>query len=260
MRFKNWLANEAWAPQTSQKNRLSGYLSNPKHSVLDVWHHFTSWNRAQDITHELGLSLQDLRNDDLMYDNAEKIDSYMDEHPELWDRLHSYVTAREPSEAPTLTHVSPAKQLPRNTWLVHFSDHAPDISSGGFRLGEPDVTRLGLTSFRKPTMPGYNFAFVAGSRYSRDAAESSKYGSDAVMFMAPAHLVHHHGDEEDQAIFDGESVRPKDIVLLTKDGENSWTVNSKKRGVRDPFRSDDFEKAEAWVMDNWEQYKKIIMS
>ena len=263
MSFREWIAREAWAPQTSNRMLLSKHLSKPAHSVLDVWHHFASWGGAHEIADDLGMSLQDLRNDDIRYEIAEKIDSYMDAHPGLWERLHDYVMARRPEDAPTTSHMTPERELPRDTWLVHFSDHAREISAQGFRIGEPDVAMLGLTRFRNQDAPGYNFAFVAGSRHSRQAAARSKYGSDAVMFMAPAHLVWHFGDEEEQAIFDGESVRPADIVLVTRDrgdGGEVWTVRSRREGARDPYRSYDFAKAEAWVMQNWRQYMKVIMS
>lgn len=267
--FRYWLAarnraynlscSEAWAPHSSQGNLISKYLSSSKHSVEDVWHHFLSWQRSGEIVDSIGLDLNDLE-DEHSYEDVERIDAYLDGRPDLWDEFHNYVMSRSPEDAPTLSYVDYRRKLPRDTWLVHFSDRASEISEHGFKLGEPNPAKLGLTRSRIPSMPGFNFAFVAGSRDSIAAARRGKYGSDAVMFMSPAQLVYHFGDEEHQAIFDGESVRAKDIVLVTRDNDGGWVVNSKRSGLRDPFRSDDFGKAQAWVMSNWEQYKRVIMS
>ena len=259
LKFKKWLA-EAWAPHSVVTRGLGRYLDRPAHSVLDVWHHFLAWPRSADIADELGVDL-----DGDMYAAAEKIDRHMDQHG-LWGGLHEFVMARDPAEAPTHMFMMARGSVPRQTWLTHFSDEADSISRTGFTSGVSDYGRLGLTygmSKGERELTGdrgqaMNFAFVSGSRDSYAAARRGKYGRDAVMFMAPAQLVHHHGDEEQQAIFHGPSVRPGDIVLITQ-GDDGWTVRSKDHSRRDPFVAGDFVKAERWVMGNWRQYQRVIM-
>jgi len=260
LNFKEWLS-EAWAPHSLVTKGLGAYLSQPKHSVLDVWDHFLAWPRSADIAEELGV---DIHGD--MYAAAEKIDRYMNQQG-LWDGLHDFVMARAPSDAPTHMFMGARGAVPRQTWLTHFSDDADSISGTGFTSGVSDYGRLGLTygmSRGERELTGdrdqaMNFAFVSGSRDSAAAARAGKYGRDAVMFMAPAQLAYHYGDEEEQAIFHGSSVRPRDMVLLTK-GDGGWTVRSKDLSRRDPFVAEDFAKAERWVMDNWRQYQRVIMS
>lgn len=259
--FKIWLGLvETWAPHSTVTTGLGRYLASPTHSVLDVWHQFLDWPRSADIAEELGVDL-----DDDMYDAAEKIDRYMSQHG-LWDSLHEYIMARDPSEAPTHMYMGLSGSLPRQTWLTHFSDDAESISESGFTSGVSAYSRLGLTyhmSRAERELTGdssraMNFAFVSGSRDSASAARKGKYGRDAVMFMAPAQLVHHYGDEEEQAIFHGPSVRPGSIVLITQE-DGGWTVRSKDPSRRDPFVTEDFAKAERWVMGNWQQYRNLIM-
>ena len=260
--FLRWLSlREAWAPHSPVTAALGRYLAKPQHSVLDVWHHFLAWDRSAEIADELGV---DLHGD--MYETAEKVDAHMNQHPELWEALHNYVMARDPQDAPSHMFMGPSGKVGRQTWLTHLSDDARSISEQGFRSGVADFSKLGLTYDISPTERGYtgeesqavNFAFLSNSRDVALAARKGKYGRDAVMFMAPAQVVDHYGDEEKQAIFHGHSVKPGSMVLITQ-GDKSWTVRSKDPSRRDPYTGPDINSAEKWVMENWRQYAKIIM-
>lgn len=53
----------------------------------------------------------------------------------------------------------------------------------------------------------------------------------------------------------GKDVPASRMVLLTNDG-GDWTVRSRKGG-RDPFTGD-FDKTVAWVMKNYNQYRRVL--
>lgn len=147
-----------------------------------------------------------------------------------------------------------SKLLPRTTWLIHFSDNARAVKRDGFRYGQVSVAHLGITS-RSPfgsNAPGYNFAYVA---LDPDSFEGEIYGREAVMFQNSAQVLYHHGDHEDQAIFYGPDVSPKDMVLIERDG-GDWVVRNTKTG-RTIF-SGDLEAVQNWVVNNFAQYRNVI--
>lgn len=181
------------------------------------------------------------------------------------------MTYREPTEAPTWAHMSLSepKLLNRQTWLVHFSDHADDIAVEGFRYGIDSMDRLGLTTWfgdAAKKYGGYNFAFEAGSRDADWAAGREKYGKNAVVFQNSGVKAYHHGDTESQIMFWGADVDPRDLVLLEKHG-GSWFVmphprkqrryqgqESREGGV---FHGE-FKQCVVWVQQNIQQYRRVI--
>jgi len=94
----------------------------------------------------------------------------------------------EPAGAPTWSHMSLEREtlLPRNTWLIHFTNEPYSIAKNGFTIGMDDMERLGLTTYfskEYKSLGGYNFAFLAPSREANWAATKRRYGKSAVMFQ-----------------------------------------------------------------------------
>jgi hypothetical protein len=160
--------------------------------------------------------------------------------------------------------------LPRTTWLVHFSKYADEIAREGFTSGAEDMTDMALTVFNRGVKrPGYNFAFIADSRYANRAAASpygrrngaGKYGEDAVMFMNSGVHFYHSGDEEDQIVFYGQEAN--DFVLLKyDDGKYSVKGNNNYKGHDYIFSPNEdansFEQCVKWVKENWRQYRNVL--
>jgi hypothetical protein len=152
--------------------------------------------------------------------------------------------------------------LPRQTWLVHFTDDPNAIAEQGFAMGTFDMTRLGLTTYTQNSAKerGYNFAFIADGRHANWAASEGKYGKHAVMFQNSGVHTWHSADEEDQIIFWGADVKPSDIVVL-KHHRDDWYVQShdQRHGYTDrSLFAGDFEKCVAWVITNFQQYHRAL--
>ena len=115
----------------------------------------------------------------------------------------STIMRDDPAEAPSFLFFGPPK-IVRDTWMVHFTDHASDIENEGFTRGISDAMRIGLTTHfgqNAKRQPGYVFGYLPedARRYgwSRGAP---KYGREAVVFRADAVVAEHYSDEERQAI------------------------------------------------------------
>jgi len=152
--------------------------------------------------------------------------------------------------------------LVRNQWLVHYTNNPWGIIHDGF-CGSPYVEELGLTlggrSQRQKTRckGGYNFAFTLDEYGSR-----AHYGDALILFRASGVSVYHMGDNEEQVIFDGATAR--DMVVIEKcevDKEaqygTQWCVGERPEGGP-IFASDDFTDVVDWVVDNYEQYKRVL--
>lgn len=152
-----------------------------------------------------------------------------------------YARYHEPMNCPSWFYLKPLSKsvLPNSTWLVHFTDHQNSILRLGFTHGAPDYKRLGLTiaanmfggmTRSDTTEAGYNFAYTLDEdidRRAEMAISGQYYGSNAVLFQAPCVKVHHNGDNENQAIFWGEDVKPSQIIPLTYT-DHGWCTASKK--------------------------------
>lgn len=149
------------------------------------------------------------------------------------------------------------KLIPRNTWLVHFTNDSDEIAYNGFERGYPYIERLSLTTRQddRGEEEGYNFAFFADSTDADFAASKGRYGSEAVLFLNSGVHTHHSGDREHQIIFWGPDVDKSLIVPLKEEG-GDWQVLNHKTG--DPVFSGDFKKVVQWVMLNFNQYKNVI--
>mgnify|MGYP000400850810 CR=1 FL=1 len=166
------------------------------------------------------------------------------------------------AELPSYMFLSDPVLVKRNTWLVHFSDYAQDIYVNGFKYGAQDFTMLGLTTYFSDSVrrayPGYNFAFEADSKWAR-AAAGYKYGAHAVMFQSAGVKCLHFGDEEYQVIFYGPNV--DELILLEDDGNGYWSVGGySKSGEWTDIYTGSFEDVVAWVIDNVNQYRNIIVN
>lgn len=167
------------------------------------------------------------------------------------------------AEAPTTAHMDLQnnKLLDRETWLVHFSDDAGSIAHNGFKYGMDRMDNLGLTTYYTDNAKahgGYNFAFLADSRYAKWAAQQGKYGKNAVIFQNSGVHCYHHGDEEDQIVFWGADVEPNGIVLLVKDYEEWQVVPTGSHQSREYFFKGEFEECVNWVEKNFRQYRNVL--
>jgi len=156
--------------------------------------------------------------------------------------------------SPSTAFYSFNKVVERNTWLIHFSDHVSQIIKEGFVCGHEDMYTLGLTTWfdkNNKCNPGWNFAFKAGSS---DSKNGTKYGTDAVIFKSAGVSADHNGDNEEQVIFWGPSV--KTIIPLWNDKANDvWYI--KDHDNRRVF-SGDFDHIIEWVKNNASRYEKRI--
>ena len=151
----------------------------------------------------------------------------------------------------------------KNQWLIHFTGDAQGIASAGFTQGVSDMTKLGLTTqlseFEKK-YGGYNFAFLisdfkryAGNGYTRGGGY--KYGNEAVVFNASGIKVWHHGDEEPQIIFFGNTA--KNIIPIEQGDHSKYSIRSNKtREIL--FESDELETVVDWLTKHYQQYRKHL--
>ena len=155
----------------------------------------------------------------------------------------------------------------KNQWLIHFTDDAHSISSNGFTQGVDDHMALGLTTHFDNSSKqhgGYNFAyllsdFMSYGASSRNHSGGWKYGNECVVFRASGIKVWHHGDEEPQVIFYGNTAT--DIVPLTmgeyQSGEDEYTDGWCT--PEDYYCHEDLEKVVDWVVNNFGQYRKHLV-
>lgn len=187
------------------------------------------------------------------------------------ESLVTYAVDRtEETEKPAWSAMSLNKEklLPRQTWLLHFSDDAGDIWCNGFKYGFQNFNGLGLTTFHhdRKRDEGYNFAFRADdSRSYFEAVHRRKYGRDLVMFQSAGVEAYHYGDEENQVMFYGRDLNPSTFVYITLDDNEGWVVqgNSKWRGEhRDNgvFRAEKLDVVIDWVKKNYRQYQNVLTS
>lgn len=169
-----------------------------------------------------------------------------------------FMAQHYPNEAPTwsmLTTDNTGLVAP-STWLMHWTDDPISIARKGFTSGEFDVSLLGLTTYRKKSGPGYNFAFRADSRYAKNYER--KYGAEFVVFQSSGVECWHAGDEEDQVIFWGPSITTRPVpVVEQRDGNPKFAVYSLKAD-RALFQHDDPLRCIAWTIQNYRQYSKLL--
>jgi len=177
----------------------------------------------------------------------------------LYDKIDNNTLPINDSEYPAWSYFDDNPMLVKNQWLIHFTDNANDVASDGFKYGVDDMTKLGLTThlgeFDKK-YGGYNFAYLLSDfpKYATGNYRSGKYkyGKEAVVFNASGIKVWHHGDQEPQVIFYGNTA--KNIIPITS-GENSeFAIYGKNNRIL--FENDDLEKVVTWLTENYQQYRK----
>lgn len=245
------------------------YMRDEKFDPYAHWYLVCEWIENNDLLDEISSAAGE---------EISSQDELQEHDPELFYKLSpqnqkdcaewvvDYLLQHDPAEAPTHAYMSLERQklLPRNTWLVHFTDAPWDIASQGFKYGVDQMDRLGLTTYFKnegqdKRYGGFNFAFLADGRDALYAARGGKYGKSAVMFQNSGTLVYHSGDGERQVVFHGSDVDPREIVVLTNDG-GDWQVRSHTATKRDDILfTGDFSKCVAWVEKNFRQYQSKLI-
>ena len=174
-------------------------------------------------------------------------------------QFKEYILSRsdlDDGDAPGYIHLSDPKQL-KAGWLVHFTDEPWSIEKRGFIYGHEDFRGIGLTTWKseegRKKRPGFNFAFRADSRYSTWAANKGGYGKHAVVFWSSGIEAYHSGDEEDQVIFWGPSVR-KDIIFPIYN-EGDWYIEGEDG--RRLIEGREFDFIVDWVIANYRTLQQI---
>ena len=227
---------------------------------------FAEWLEIEfefELEEETATIIHALEEDD--YERAEDvINTIAKSHPDAMEKYHhSNSEMAQYSDAPSYLHMS-FQEIIKNQWLIHFTDASYDIASEGFTQGVDDFATLGLTTHMSDAMKsygGYNFAYRIDdyTSYGKVSGYGShgsgwKYGTECVVFRASGILVDHFGDQEPQVIFFGNTAH--DIIPITN-SYDKWQVRSVK--TMEPLFSDDkLETVVAWVIDNFEQYRKHL--
>jgi hypothetical protein len=251
---------------TANNSYLRSYLRDADFDPYSNWAYICMWLEENDYLETVSSVLGE------EIDDASTLEEY---EPDVFYKLPAviqkecaeatveYVMQHDPADAPTWAHMSLKnnKLLPRNTWLVHFTNHPYDIASQGFTIGMDEMDKLGLTTYysNKAKQGGYNFAFIANSRDAKFAASKGKYGKYAVVFQNSGVHAYHSSDEEDQVIFWGKDVSPKSIIVLTKEYDE-WQVRSKYRlrNGETVLYTGDFQNCVNWIITNYNQYRRWL--
>lgn len=247
-------------PYTRNNVYLKKYMQNPEVDYYQFWWKFEEWMEEN----EYDFDEEDIEATRKVFDEDDP--ESLEQMPEAvkksfieWCKTEGieYLLRHDPSEAPTWAHASYNRFVPNQTWLIHFSDNAESIWKEGFKNGVDQIDKLGLTTYggdfnRGPE--GYAFAFIANSRDASFAASQGKYGRHAVLFQHGGVSIQHHGDEEEQIVFQGSDVDPRGMVLLVKE-YGDWVVQG--RNHRQFFRGD-YPTVLKWVAQNHRQYARVL--
>ena len=167
-------------------------------------------------------------------------------------------------KGPSWMYMDSAEQI-HNEWLIHFSNHADQISWRGFKHGTNDFENLAYSNAGETDgkWEGYDFAYALDDvgRYAFSSrgmyGRIPKYGREAVIFRASGVKLWHHGDQEPQVIFYGPSA--KDIIYLRYDEEiHEWCIASRFDPSKMLYHNDDIDKVIDWVLHNYDQYRKHL--
>jgi hypothetical protein len=193
------------------------------------------------------------------------------EHPEVLEQFGKWLymmiedgdLGENKADYPTWYFFDNA-EIVKNQWLIHFTNDADSIAIEGFTRGVNEMDKLGLTTnfgdFYKK-YGGYNFAYKVED-YAKYAHSNRsfggykfKYGKEAVIFNASGLRLWHHGDEEPQVIFFGNTA--KNIIPIVEGENSTWSVRNAKTN-RVIFENDNFDKVVQWVVNNFIQYKNSL--
>ena len=143
--------------------------------------------------------------------------------PDVWEDRGEWAASQEreayDSGEPSV-HFDTAKELPPDTWLIHFTDANPyDIIRTGFKGRDLDI--LGLTTHYKQGSRSGDLALAF--EYDELGREPSKYGKNAVMFQVKESAkAWHWGDEEYQVIFPVEAAHNLHGLFRSDEEGDGW--------------------------------------
>lgn len=183
----------------------------------------------------------------------------------LFDKIENHTLPINDAEYPAWSYFEDNPQIIKNQWLIHFTNNADDVAIEGFKYGASDMEKLGLTTqlgeFDKK-YGGYNFAYTlndfqkyGSSSYGGWSKSGYKYGNEAVVFNASGIKLWHHGDEEPQVIFYGNTA--KNIIPIISGEESKFAVYNKNGRLL--FENDDLTKVVKWIVNNYHQYKNVLV-
>jgi hypothetical protein len=113
--------------------------------------------------------------------------------------------------------------VPKETWLIHFSDHHRKIAEEGFRKGNKLIPGAMAVTGPKTAGGEYNFAFIASDEYSLLNLPGMGFmgGSKtkAVMFKSDGVGMQHY-DGFNQVCFHGPSVAGPFFILEVVETED----------------------------------------
>jgi hypothetical protein len=254
---------------TSNNSWLHQYLKNGEFDPYSGWHWICEWLADNDHLDEVSEALgREITDADELREEEPEVFYKLPEHlqRECAENVIDIIMQHEPEEAPSWAFLDNRRNqlLPRNTWLVHFTDDPYGIASKGFVYGVDQMDKLGLTTYFRneggmKARGGYNFAFLANSRDAKFAADKGKYGHHAVVFQNSGVHAYHNSDEENQIIFWGADVSPNDIIVLENE-YGDWHVKSRShlRNGKTTLFSGDFENCIKWIIQNANQYRKKL--
>ena len=208
-----------------------------------------------------GEELQDYDLINWIENNNKEIYNQFSEY--LFKKINNNELPLSDAEYPAWSYFDRNPTLIKNQWLIHFTNDAESISVDGFKYGVNEIDKLGLTTslgeFEKK-YGGYNFAYLLKDfmKYGRRGYTSGggfKYGKEAVIFKASGIQLWHHGDEEPQVIFYGNTAQ--NIIPITSGENANWAIRSEKSG-NILFENDDLEKVVDWLVKNYDQYRKQL--
>ncbi len=267
---------------TNELYYLLDYLKKAPVPIINYREDFGEWvaedeDRKEEVAKALGISPDDITGgddewvEDLEWETLDKLPKPLVADFEDWwrkDKVQDHMMHGEQTRVPTWAYCSLNRKsvLPRTTWLVHLTDDPYGVADKGFTKGCDDMETLGLTTYlhqSHKSRGGYNFAFEAGGRDMIGASNEGKYGKHAVMFQSSGVDIYHNGDEENQVIFWGPAIKPRDIVIIRHADEN-WVVETHDmrhgRDAKDGgiHKGEDLKDCTTWVESNFQQYRKVL--
>lgn len=149
-------------------------------------------------------------------------------------------------------------KLMQNQWLVHFTDEssAINIVRNGFTKGVDDISQLGWTthlSDRAKEHGGYNFAFhwTDVKRYG----SNGKYGDTAVIFMASGVKADHHGDEEPQVVFYGNTAKHRNMIYKSSE-TGEWELEATNGRII--ARNERVHEVVDWFVSFYDRFRSVL--
>jgi len=245
--MKNWYEKH----KTSSYSNEIAYLRNYLRSGFDPYDFVYKIKDFLEQYDAMKPEWEDLEDDEIFEkwieiatDNDKKLfEEYIDRHPD-----------KDSFSQPAYNNMS-FEELKKPQWLVHFTDDPKSIQLQGFLYGHEDFEGLHLTTWKRnrTKTPGYNFALELGSRNTSNIARKAKYGKHCVIFWGAAVKAYHYGDEENQMIFWGPSIRT-DMIFAMFGDRDEWRVPSSER---DSVKTGEFEECANWITENYRMLQQI---